>query len=99
MTELYPLIEPYDQGLLDVGDGTSSTGRPAENPDGKQAVMVHAARPGLRAGHAADVRPLPYRAVLFDQRGCGRAARTPATRAPAWRTTPPTTWCRHGAAA
>ena len=22
MTELYPLIEPYDQGLLDVGDGS-----------------------------------------------------------------------------
>jgi hypothetical protein len=24
MTELYPPIEPYDQGLLDVGDGNLS---------------------------------------------------------------------------
>jgi len=41
MTELYPLIEPYDQGLLDVGDGNLVYWETCGNPDGKPAVMVH----------------------------------------------------------
>jgi proline iminopeptidase len=41
MTELYPPIEPYDQGLLDVGDGNLVYWESCGNPDGKPAVMVH----------------------------------------------------------
>src|SRR5690348_18321845 len=41
MTELYPPIEPYDQGLLDVGDGNLVYWETCGNPDGKPAVMVH----------------------------------------------------------
>ena len=74
MTELYPLIEPYDQGLLDVGDGNLVYWETCGNPDGKPAVMVHG---GPGQGCAPNMRrmfdPSRYRAVLFDQRGCGRS--------------------------
>ena len=74
MTELYPPIEPYDQGLLDVGDGNFIYWETCGNPDGKPAVMVHG---GPGQGCAPNMRrmfdPSRYRAVLFDQRGCGRS--------------------------
>ena len=72
MTELYPPIEPYDQGLLDVGDGNLVYWETCGNPDGKPAVMVHGGPgqgcapgmpPGQRpqahldAGNAGHVRP------------------------------------------
>jgi proline iminopeptidase len=38
VTELFPLIEPYDQGLLDVGDGNLVYWETCGNPDGKPAV-------------------------------------------------------------
>jgi proline iminopeptidase len=74
MTELYPPIEPYDQGLLDVGDGNLVYWETCGNPDGKPAVMVHG---GPGQGCAPNMRrmfdPERYQAVLFDQRGCGRS--------------------------
>ena len=74
MTELYPPIEPYDQGLLDVGDGNLVYWETCGNPDGKPTVMVHG---GPGQGCAPRMRrmfdPSAYRAVLFDQRGCGRS--------------------------
>jgi proline iminopeptidase len=83
MVELYPPIEPYDQGLLDVGDGNLVYWETCGNPDGKPAVMVHG---GPGQGIAPRMRqmfdPDRYRAVLFDQRGCGRStphASDPAT--------------------
>jgi pimeloyl-ACP methyl ester carboxylesterase len=73
LTELYPPIEPYDQGLLDVGDGNLVYWETCGNPDGKPAVMVHG---GPGQGCAPNMRrmfdPSRYRAVLFDQRGCWR---------------------------
>ena len=74
MTELYPPIEPYDQGLLDVGGGNLVYWESCGNPDGKPAVMVHG---GPGQGCVPNMRrmfdPSRYRAVLFDQRGCGRS--------------------------
>jgi proline iminopeptidase len=83
MTELYPPIEPYDQGMLDTGDGNVVYWETCGNPDGKPAVMVHGGpgqgcSPNMRRGFD----PRRYRAVLFDQRGCGRSvphASDPAT--------------------
>jgi proline iminopeptidase len=74
MVELYPAIEPYDHGLLDVGDGNRIYWETCGNPDGKPAVMVHGGpgqgcSPNMRRGFD----PRRYRAVLFDQRGCGRS--------------------------
>src|ERR1700684_1606675 len=83
MVELYPPIEPYDQGLLDVGDGNFVYWETCGNPDGKPAVMVNG---GPGQGTMPNMRracyPARSRAVLFDQRGCGRStphASDPAT--------------------
>jgi proline iminopeptidase len=74
MTELYPPIEPYDQGLLDVGDGNLVYWETCGNSDGKPVVLVHG---GPGQGCTPNMRrtfdPERYRAVLFDQRGCGRS--------------------------
>jgi proline iminopeptidase len=69
--------------MLDVGDGNQIYWETCGNPDGKPAVMVHG---GPGQGSAPNMRrmfdPRRYRAVLFDQRGCGRStphASDPAT--------------------
>jgi proline iminopeptidase len=78
----YPAIEPYDQGMLDVGDGNLQYWETCGNPGGKPALVVHG---GPGSGCSAGIRrvfdPARYRAVLFDQRGCGRS--TPNTSDPA----------------
>ena len=74
MADLNPPIEPYDQGMLDVGDGNLVYWEVCGNPDGKPAVMVHGGPgSGLHHEDAPSFDPARYRAVLFDQRGCGRS--------------------------
>ncbi|MET4924019.1 prolyl aminopeptidase [Streptomyces sp. PSRA5] len=72
--ELYPPIEPYDHGMLDVGDGDLVHWEVCGNPAGKPALVVHGG-PGSgctpRARQYFD--PARYRVVLFDQRNCGRS--------------------------
>ena len=74
MAELFPEVEPYESGLLDVGDGNLVYWEACGNPEGKPAVMVHG---GPGQGCTPRMRrmfdPERYRAVLFDQRGCGRS--------------------------
>jgi len=74
MAGLYPEIEPYDHGMLDVGDGHSLYWETCGNPEGKPAVVIHG---GPGSGCSEGLRryfdPARYRAVLFDQRGCGRS--------------------------
>lgn len=77
MTELrtlYPEIEPYDHGMLAVGDGHEIYWEVCGNPSGKPAVFLHG---GPGGGLAPDYRryfdPEIYRVVLFEQRGCGRS--------------------------
>src|SRR5436305_13385138 len=74
MTDLYPEIEPYKQGFLDVGDGNLIYWEVCGNPDGKPAVVLHG---GPGSGCSTTMRryfdPLLYRIVLFDQRNCGRS--------------------------
>ena len=74
MTALYPEIEPYEHGLLDVGDGHRIYWETCGNPGGKAAVVLHGG-PGSGCGRrqrrAFD--PDAYRIVLFDQRNCGRS--------------------------
>ena len=41
MTNLYPKIEPYQQGMLEVGDGNRVYWETCGNPEGKPAVVVH----------------------------------------------------------
>lgn len=71
---LYPPIEPYDDGLLDVGDGNEVYFEQCGDPAGKPAVFVHG---GPGGGSTPDARrffdPERYRIVVFDQRNCGRS--------------------------
>lgn len=70
----YPEIEPYDHGLLDVGDGHRVYWETCGNPDGKPAVVLHGGPgSGCTPGHRRYFDPERYRVVLFDQRGCGRS--------------------------
>ncbi|NMN94788.1 prolyl aminopeptidase [Antrihabitans stalactiti] len=74
MRDLYPAIEPYVSGHLDVGDGQQIYWECSGNPDGKPAVFLHG---GPGGGTSPFQRqffdPAAYRIVLFDQRGCGRS--------------------------
>ena len=74
MTDLYPPIEPYDEGMLDVGDDNLVYWEACGNPDGKPALVVHGG-PGSGCSVASRryFDPDRYRVVLFDQRGCGRS--------------------------
>ncbi|MDJ0393011.1 prolyl aminopeptidase [Rhodococcus sp. G-MC3] len=72
--ELYPPIEPYDVGHLDVGDGQRIYWETSGNPESTPVVFVHGG-PGGGTGPAQRryFDPEKYRIVLFDQRGCGRS--------------------------
>lgn len=74
MTRLYPEIEPYDHGMLDVGDGHLVYWEVCGNPGGKPAVTLHGGPgTGCSTGLRRYFDPAKYRVVLFDQRGCGRS--------------------------
>ncbi len=88
---LYPEIEPYESGLLDVGDGNSIYWEVCGNPAGKPAVFLHG---GPGGGSTPVARrffdPDRYRIILFDQRGCGRSV--PHASAPDADLSTNTTW-------
>ncbi|MDT0445787.1 prolyl aminopeptidase [Streptomyces johnsoniae] len=83
MSALYPEIEPYAHGMLDVGEGHRMYWETCGNPDGVPAVVVHGGPgSGCTPGARRYFDPAAYRLVLFDQRGCGRStphAADPAT--------------------
>jgi proline iminopeptidase len=71
---LYPDIEPYDQGLLDVGDGQQVYWETCGNPSGRAVVYLHGGPgSGCTPGSRRGFDPEAYRIVLMDQRGCGRS--------------------------
>jgi proline iminopeptidase len=74
MGHLYPLTEPYERGMIEVGDRNLVYWEVCGNPAGKPAVMFHGG-PGSGCGPAwrRYFNPATYRIVLFDQRGCGRS--------------------------
>jgi len=74
MTERYPETEPYASGLLAVGDGHEIHWETVSDPTGVPAVYLHGGPgSGCGPGHRRNFDPAAYRAVLFDQRGCGRS--------------------------
>jgi proline iminopeptidase len=79
----YPEVEPFDSGLLDVGDGNVVYWELCGEPQGKPAVVFHGG-PGSRCSPwwRTLFDPTAYLMVLFDQRNCGRSrphASDPAT--------------------
>jgi proline iminopeptidase len=74
VVERFPAIEPFEQGLLDVGDGQLIYWETSGNPEGKPAVVLHG---GPGSGSSPERRrlfdPEAYLIVQFDQRGSGRS--------------------------
>lgn len=70
----YPAIEPYDTGMLDVGDGHHLYYERVGTPGAKPAVFLHGG-PGAGSSplHRQLFDPARYDVLLFDQRGCGRS--------------------------
>ncbi|MEY4696353.1 MAG: prolyl aminopeptidase [Pseudomonadota bacterium] len=71
---LYPPIDPFDQRVIDMGDGHRIYVEQCGNPQGIPVVVLHG---GPGGGCSPAMRryfdPSVYRVVLFDQRGCGRS--------------------------
>src|SRR6478672_9214438 len=71
---LYPEIQPYETGMLDVGDGHALYWELSGNPDGKPAVMLHGGPGGGSSpDHRRQWNPDKYKILVFDQRGCGKS--------------------------
>jgi proline iminopeptidase len=71
---LYPEIEPYESGHLDVGDGHSLYWELSGNPHGKPVVFLHGGPGGASSpDHRRQFNPDAYKILVFDQRGCGRS--------------------------
>jgi proline iminopeptidase len=70
----YPPIEPYESGMLDVGDGHFIHFERCGTRGGKPAVLLHGGPGGgLSPQHRQLFDPDRYDVMLFDQRGCGRS--------------------------
>lgn len=71
---LYPPIDPFDQRVMDMGDGHRIYVEQCGKPDGIPVLVLHG---GPGGGCSPAMRryfdPSVFRVVLFDQRGCGRS--------------------------
>ena len=74
MRALYPPVEPYMTGQLQVSERHTIYFEQCGNPAGKPVVILHG---GPGAGCSAKMRCFhdasKYRIILFDQRGAGRS--------------------------
>ncbi len=71
---LYPPIKPYENGMLDVGEGHSIYWERVGTPGAKPAVFLHGGPGGgMSADHRRQWDPALYDVLLFDQRGCGKS--------------------------
>lgn len=71
---LYPEIEPYETGMLDVGDGHSLYYERVGTKGAKPAVFLHGGPGGgMSPDHRRQWNPDLYDVLLFDQRGCGKS--------------------------
>ncbi|HMM42031.1 MAG TPA: prolyl aminopeptidase [Thermomicrobiales bacterium] len=74
MERRYPEIEPFEQEVLDTGDGHQVYWEACGNPDGIPALYLHGGPgSGFSPGQRRFFDPDAYRAVLFDQRGAGQS--------------------------
>ncbi len=71
---LYPEIEPFDSGTLDVGDGHAIYWERVGTKGAKPAVFLHGGPGGgISPKHRQVFDPKLYDVILFDQRGCGKS--------------------------
>jgi proline iminopeptidase len=71
---LYPPVDPFDQRMMEVGDGHKIYVEQCGARGGIPVIVLHG---GPGGGCSPAMRryfdPERYRVVLFDQRGCGRS--------------------------
>jgi len=71
---LFPPLDPFETGSLEVSDLHTIYFEVSGNPNGKPVVVCHG---GPGGGSTPSMRryfdPKAYKIVLFDQRGCGRS--------------------------
>jgi proline iminopeptidase len=71
---LYPPIQPYETGMLDVGEGHRLYWELSGNPNGKPVVFLHGGPGGGSSpDHRRQFNPDKYKILVFDQRGCGKS--------------------------
>jgi proline iminopeptidase len=71
---LYPPIEPYHLGRLQVDARHDLYFEESGNPNGKPVVFLHGGPGGgTDPKHRRFFDPSAYRIILFDQRGCGQS--------------------------
>ena len=74
MRQLYPPIDPFNQGTLPVSSLHTLHYEEAGNPNGKPVVFLHGGPGGgLIPLYRQFFDPTRWRIVLFDQRGCGKS--------------------------
>ena len=74
MRELYPAIEPYLEGSLQVSDLHTIHFEESGNPEGKPIVLLHGGPGGgCPPFYRQYFDPEKWRLVMFDQRGCGQS--------------------------
>ncbi|MEQ1602296.1 MAG: prolyl aminopeptidase [Methylophilaceae bacterium] len=72
--QLYPEIEPYQSGWLEVSPIHRVYFEQCGNPEGQPVVFLHGGPgSGCNTAQRRFFDPEHYRIVLFDQRGCGRS--------------------------
>ena len=71
---LYPEIEPFETGMLEVGDGHTLYWERCGTKGAKPVVFLHGGPgSGISPGQRRQFDPELYDILLFDQRGCGRS--------------------------
>ncbi len=74
LATLYPPIEPYETGYLDVGDGHEIYWERCGTKGAKPVVFLHGGPGGgFSPAHRRQFNPELYDILLFDQRGCGHS--------------------------
>lgn len=74
MRSFYPHIEPYQTGMLPVGDGHMVYYERSGKQGGKPVVFLHGGPGGgTSPEHRRLFNPEIYDILLFDQRGCGQS--------------------------
>lgn len=74
LCNLYPELEPYQTGWLNVDLPHSIYYEQCGNPQGQPVVFLHGGPgSGCNPGQRRFFDPAHYRIILLDQRGCGRS--------------------------
>ncbi len=74
MRELYPPIEPYNEGKLPVSSLHTIHYEQSGNPNGKPAIFLHGGPGGgITPMYRQYFDPEKWRIIIFDQRGCGQS--------------------------